>query len=365
MATYYLSMVMGSTDGYFGFSNLIPVGPEPIQIEKADFNKDGYLDLAILSIGTSAAQAWEYRQSLHVLAGDGLGRFRTPFMIALSTTVRESRFAVGDFDGDGWPDLALLESPAGRVRLALNRRSADIRAFMETATPWPAEGAILVAPGDFDGDGRDDLALAARTMPGGDVFLLLAGETGSALRTPSVGIPFPPTCMAAARIDGDGAPDLALGGGSPSMACAIRGDGAGGLGPIATQVLLDVPSDVAVGNLDGRGCRDLVGVTPQTGCLVSLLVTESGPPVPRFVRGDSNGDGEVDIVDAVVALIDLFLGGASDCMDSLDANDDRAVDIADPVFVLRFLFQGGPAPPPPFPVPGVSGEEGLGCERLS
>lgn len=148
------------------------------------------------------------------------------------------------------------------------------------------------------------------------------------------------------------------------MAAAIRGDGAGGLGTVATGALSGVPSDLALGDLDGLGYVDLVLVAPGTSSLLSLLATGSGPPVSRFVRGDSSGDGAVDLADAVSALFHLFLGGASDCLDSLDTNDDGAVDLADPISLLDFLFRRGPPPPPPFPAAGKDpGAESLGCDR--
>ena len=72
-------------------------------------------------------------------------------------------------------------------------------------------------------------------------------------------------------------------------------------------------------------------------------------PVGQFVRSDSNGDGSIDISDAVGMLNFLFGGGSSGCVDALDANDDGSGDISDPVFLLGFLFSGGATPPLPFP----------------
>ena len=73
-----------------------------------------------------------------------------------------------------------------------------------------------------------------------------------------------------------------------------------------------------------------------------------------FVRGDANGDGELNIADAVAALGQLFLGDPASptCPEALDANDDGALDLSDPVSVLEFLFLGRAALPAPFPEPG-------------
>ncbi len=69
--------------------------------------------------------------------------------------------------------------------------------------------------------------------------------------------------------------------------------------------------------------------------------------VQRFHRGDSNGDGAVDISDAIDVLDFLFTGGAaSDCSDAADASDDGRIDLSDPIATLGFLFLGtGNLPP--------------------
>lgn len=76
-----------------------------------------------------------------------------------------------------------------------------------------------------------------------------------------------------------------------------------------------------------------------------------------FIRGDSTGDGRLDITDAICILADIFFTVSSCgnplCMDARDANDDGKVDITDPIHVLRYLFLGGPAPSPPFPEAGT------------
>ena len=69
-----------------------------------------------------------------------------------------------------------------------------------------------------------------------------------------------------------------------------------------------------------------------------------------FRRGDSNGDAEVDLSDALRTLGYLFLGAPPpDCPDAADANDDARIDISDAVGTLGFLFLGSAAPPAPGP----------------
>ncbi len=74
----------------------------------------------------------------------------------------------------------------------------------------------------------------------------------------------------------------------------------------------------------------------------------------RFLRGDGNDDGHIDLSDAVFILLYVFSDtGSADCFDSLDANDDGTINLADAVFVLSYLFAAGDSPSEPFPECGI------------
>lgn len=84
-----------------------------------------------------------------------------------------------------------------------------------------------------------------------------------------------------------------------------------------------------------------------------------------FVRSDANGDGDVDLSDAVTALLHLFGGRPTDCSDALDINDDGALTLADPIFLLTYLFAEGQGIPAPFPNAGIdpTAADALDCQR--
>ncbi|MGE3167205.1 MAG: PKD domain-containing protein, partial [Planctomycetota bacterium] len=86
------------------------------------------------------------------------------------------------------------------------------------------------------------------------------------------------------------------------------------------------------------------------GADVATQTIEVTTALPRFRRGDANGDATLNIADAISVLGYLFSGGAGpSCLDVADCNDDGAVDIADAITLLGYLFSGGPAPPAPGP----------------
>ena len=123
------------------------------------------------------------------------------------------------------------------------------------------------------------------------------------------------------------------------------------------------------GDLNGDGAPDFAfsefstpyfSDEPARG---SVHVLFGLPPRVPFVRGDANGDGSIDITDAIFTLGFLFLGGgAPPCEDAADADDRGTLEITDAVYLLNFLFSGGPEPPPPHLALGEDPtEDTLGC----
>lgn len=92
--------------------------------------------------------------------------------------------------------------------------------------------------------------------------------------------------------------------------------------------------------------------------------------LPRFVRGDCDGDGRAGggVTDAVVYLLWAYAGGPSPpCLAACDADGDGSVGrgVTDAVYLLAWAFLGGPAPPQPFPRCGASldpDDAALGCD---
>lgn len=87
----------------------------------------------------------------------------------------------------------------------------------------------------------------------------------------------------------------------------------------------------------------------------------------QFIRGDANGDQSVDISDAVLILLHLFLGApASECEKSEDGDDNGILGVTDAVRILDYLFLSAPPLPAPNGVCGVDPtEDALLCESYA
>lgn len=92
-------------------------------------------------------------------------------------------------------------------------------------------------------------------------------------------------------------------------------------------------------------------------------MVENSVFIKKFIRGDANEDGKIDLTDAIFILNYLFKGGLEPpCLDASDVNDDGRIDISDAVYTLRYLFSGETQPPAPFQEAGIDPtEDGLKC----
>ena len=113
--------------------------------------------------------------------------------------------------------------------------------------------------------------------------------------------------------------------------------------------------EIAPEGFDLASC--FVGVTATTSSSYQNYVlrgirVETAPPPLRFIRGDVNASGEINIADGIVTLGFLFCLGCGEppCQDAADTDDNGQINITDSVRVLNWLFLGGPAPPAPGPL---------------
>jgi hypothetical protein len=102
---------LNSGAGVFGPPIDYSVGFAPSSIASADFNGDGNVDLIVRDNGVAT-----------VLLGHGDGSFTVSSqMFVPSDSGRNHTVGVGDFNGDGMPDIAFLDSSGGAVAVMLNK----------------------------------------------------------------------------------------------------------------------------------------------------------------------------------------------------------------------------------------------------
>ncbi|MDD4051288.1 MAG: S8 family serine peptidase [candidate division Zixibacteria bacterium] len=64
------------------------------------------------------------------------------------------------------------------------------------------------------------------------------------------------------------------------------------------------------------------------------------------IRGDANGDGKINVGDAVYIITYIFRGGPAPGSYEGDANGDGKLNVGDAVYLISYIFRSGPPPPP-------------------
>jgi len=183
-----VTVLLGNGDGTFTATAVSPAtGSQPRSIVAADFNGDGIPDLAVVNFGPYGDPVG----SVTILLGNGDGTFAAT--AAIPTSGKPFYIAVGDLSGDGIPDLAVsitcstvaaCESSDGTVTVLLG--NGDGTFTSAAATPATTGYCCLsIAVGDFNGDGIPDLAV---TDANSDTVEVLLTETQTATASGGVAV---------------------------------------------------------------------------------------------------------------------------------------------------------------------------------
>ena len=173
-----VSILLGNGAGGFGAPTNFPAGPNPFSLAVGDFNGDGNQDLvtanSFLPIGAGSIMFGNLPAStVSILFGNGISGFGPPTPIPVALFNAPGPVAVGDFNGDGRQDLAVGYVNAAVVSILLG----DGAGGFGQITDFPVSGnPASVAVGDFNGDGHQDLATANPST--NDVSVLLGNGTG-------------------------------------------------------------------------------------------------------------------------------------------------------------------------------------------
>lgn len=291
-----ISIIMGSDTGSFRIAARLAAGWSPNVLSVGDFNGDAIIDLAALN----PPQSEIGESSVSILPGLGGGAF----LAADSVLVEPSPISVasGDFDSDGRADIAVAETTGttGGVTVLLNDGGAKLRNTGNiTAGGSPRE----VVVGDFNADGHNDLAVAHWEDFG--VSILLGDGAGSFGSPIACGVGYVARGLAVGDFNSDGIDDLAAGDLSWHAVWVVPGCLSGSFSAGPRINVGGMVKSVAVGDFNGDGKDDLVTANGSSRS-VSILLGDGqgsfGLPASLAVLaeavavGDFNGDGRSDLV---------------------------------------------------------------------
>jgi len=186
------------------------IGTSPYSVSIGDLDGDGKADLSV-ALNSSSGTLSAFRNT-----SSGAGNISFSSKVDFTTGANPESIAIGDFDGDGKPDLVVVNGNSNTISVFLNTSSgsgsisyADKVDFITGSLPRE------VSIGDLDGDGKADLAVVNQTSTTVSVFRNTSSSAGSISYASKVDFisETQPLTVSICDLDGDGKADLAVAGG--------------------------------------------------------------------------------------------------------------------------------------------------------
>ena len=328
----------------------INVGNAPGSVEISDFNNDGFPDLAVTS---------ETDSNVTILLGNGKGDFISANNSPFYAGPLPNDIAVADFNNDGNMDLAIANHEKQYLTVLLGNRKGNFTPANNS--PFRTRGIQHthgVATGDFNNDGRLDLATDSW---GNDQIEVLFGDSLSLFKSQSLFFKVgkrPYQRLRAADLNNDGIDDIVTTNTEGNNVTVLLANGKGGFNEAVGSPFAcgDSPFGIAIGDVNADGKSDLAiinsprsmakdkgknGMTVLLGngngkfTMVKGSPYESGEIPNRIAIGDVNGDGVNDVVtsDNGSNMIYLFIMTKNGAVSSQPAiavgNHPKGIAIAD------------------------------------
>lgn len=291
----WVTILMNNGDGTFHLDSNYVVGNDPT-IALADFDNDGDIDIAAPSYSG---------QYIYVLLNSGNGTFCTASTFFAGGVSNQP--CAPDLNGDGYPDLVVPNYAANRIAIFFNNGDTTFTGFSNPVFYSAGAEPYAVRSADLDNDNDSDLVVPNAGLQTVSVFFNDSAGTHFTRVDYGTGIGVYPHTPSIADYNGDGCPDLAVANRSPStpFVSVLFGNCSGDFDSTHTVVGCR-PHSVASADFDLDGDIDIA--SPDVDCssisiflndgngffaLNSTLPAGVGPG--NVVAVDFDNDGDVDL----------------------------------------------------------------------
>ena len=307
-----MAVGLGRGDGTFLAARNFIAGVTPDSVVLADFNRDGKLDAVVANAGSA---------NVSLLLGNGDGTFRSPVNFSVPGTSPVA-VATGDFNGDGKADFVALNSESGFVGPCYGTSLNCISVFLgdgdgtfqpPTVISTGSSGVTQILTGDFNGDGKLDLAAMVGNSggPHPEVAILLGNGDGTfKALTPFSTSGQSIAGAAFADLNKDGKLDLVVADTLAGQVLIFLGNGNGTFQTPTNLTAGTYPGSLLIADFNEDGKPDLV-VSNEVSANAEiwlgngngtfnsptiLTTTDAGIAGPRgLLAADFNLDGHLDI----------------------------------------------------------------------
>jgi uncharacterized protein (TIGR03437 family) len=199
-----LSIFLSSGGGNFQTPRTVAAGSHPVWVAIRDLNGDGKPDLVVSNFGSNLDKD---AGGIEVLLGNGDGTFKAPVLYPAG--FYPASLTVADVDLDGKPDIIAAtnnQNFIGRVAVLLGHSDGTFGAATLLTASQPIAN---IAVGDFNGDGKPDL-IVANCCGETDMTYFLGNGDGTFGPETTFNGGASPSYVATADFNGDGKPDLVM-----------------------------------------------------------------------------------------------------------------------------------------------------------
>jgi FG-GAP-like repeat len=260
-SVWFLILMVALADASAGqFKRVVyyAAGSRPYQVVTAKLTNSGNVDLVVADY---------LSDQIIVLLGNGDGTFRKPTTFSIAVPIA---LAVGDFNNDGKEDLAVVEyGGTGESVIAILLGDGTGK-FRQSASYPSGVETTGVAVADFNGDGNQDVAVANNA---GNVMVFFGTGKGTLRKPTTYNLPSHtiPYGIAAGDLNEDHSPDLAVAEDGAGSVAVLLNDGTGHFKkPVTYNAGGGEVVDVKIADLRNNGDQDLVIADASLGMVVLL-----------------------------------------------------------------------------------------------
>lgn len=310
-----------------------PVGGKPSSLCAAGFSSVNQFDIAVVC---------KDDRKVYILVNNGDGTFQNPVACPAgsgNTSNAPPKLCALDCDLDNDPDLAVTGFSEHSITILSNDGYGN---FAIIGGLGSNESLLDIDASDLDHVfGPDIIALNWRYHF--DTYLKIGNDLFSSQPISYEYYAFISTSLIAKDFNHDGYSDVALTCDltKPDAKAIVFLNNQSGILSLNHSYSVNwLPFSIASADLNNDHSNDLVTLSSQGNVQVFLNKLSF-----NYVCGDANGDGGVNVGDAVYIINYVFRGGPPpDPYYSGDANGDCFVDLADAVYLIGYIFKGGSEP---------------------
>ena len=264
-----IGILLGNSDDAFLPPVYKDVGTFPRSLTLADFNDDGNLDIATANRASS---------TISMLFGNTDRTFQNAFTVANPLTATPEFIVAGDFNGDGKADLATCNSglpDRNKVNVLLGNGNGTFQAanvFTVGLDP------TFMTTADFNQDGKLDLAVSSSGE--NKVSVLLNNGSGLFQAASHYPVGSHPNSIAAGDFNLDGKTDLAVTNGLSKTFSVLLNNGDGTFKNSLGFIVGQGPLGIGVGDFNVDGKPDVATANHDDGTISVVLNSTPTPPLP-------------------------------------------------------------------------------------